>query len=442
MSRVSILDYCDDIKKHSVGMSPIIVNMNKAKCAELRVAKLERFKAIDKDIHTIEHFEDDSIILDSVPSCVKSGKCINVADFDYAQLAEKSGRLGSNLLNGLGGLAGEVVQGAVPWFLSSEGSNEFLVMYMIEELGEKMVFGLLKNIYQKGLIKGVTAACVRGYASFTSSNIVVMAKFMTRMAVSVTTKFATSAAVATAGGAAATAGGAAATAGGAAATTGGAAAKGAALSAVCPPCAVLLAVIVAFQIASVIFDMIDPFGCKDGAQTVEIMNAEYLRNLNESINTLFRDAFLSSIMQNVKLPNGDVVAIENKWPVEYNILGLGGTDEIRPHDDTITKLGLDLQDDCGERIEYTWLTLEILLTSKYISSLTRNSYGQPIYIANNSENDRFIALSDIDISELRGMYALMLSNQNTDLAKWVYAWWPLLLLLFFILIFVLIKLII
>ena len=416
MSNVSIIDFCSDVRKHSVGLSPIAVAINKAKCAKMRVARLKGGNVetdIPKRKASSRAGDDDVIITNDTPPCIKNFSCIDVSNFDYEKWGKNAEKLGIGIVSGVSAMIGEIGQGLFTW----EGSNELLMSLIIEELGEKLVMRIGGAIYKKGVIKAVSAACSKGAASFTSLSMSIAAKFSTRIATQVALK---------------------------AAATG--AAEGAttkvAASVACPPCAAALVVLLVFQLASMAFDAWDPFGCNDGAMTVSIMNAEYLRNMSESVNTVFRDAFLSSIMPSIEMPNGDVVAIENKWPVEYDILGLGGTDEIPPHKNTIIKLGFPTRDECGQDLDYSWMALELLLMAQYTSSLTRNSYGQPVYIAHNSENDRIFTLDDLDVSSLRGMYALMISNKNTSLAKWIYAWWPLLLLLFFILIFVLIKLII
>jgi hypothetical protein len=122
---------------------------------------------------------------------------------------------------------------------------------------------------------------------------------------------------------------------------------------------------------------------------------------------------------------------------------MGNTDLIKPHPETIAKVGdLPLVDEDGEKLEYSWLSLQLILASRYMGALTRNSYGQKINFAPNTGNERLLTLSDINLKEIRGRLALRLSNNNTDMAKWIYAWWPFLLLVFFILVFVIIKLII
>lgn len=423
MTRVSIIDFCSDMKKHSAGLSENEIAINKIKCGRRRVFNL---RSRGKEIQ--EGFEDDEIVLDDadVPDCISTGDCVDLEEVGQWTLNKLTD--GGEVVTGMAaGLIGNVFEG-----ITGQGNNDLLVGFLLEELGELLLMRLASEIYNKTLIKTVSIACREG-VSFVAMNVSKMYVFAARVGAQVTGKALSTAATKAATSATTSA-----------ATTGAEQLAGkAAGAAACPPCAVALVAIVLFQVGSVIFDAVDPFGCNDGVQTVKQFNAEVLDIIQDALDTEVRDTYLSAYSGGIEMPDGTVIGVENRWPMEYDVLNMGNTDLVEPHPDTIAKVGdLPLVDEDGEKVEYSWLALELILASRYMGALTRNSYGQKINFAPNTGNERLLTLSDINLKEIRGALALRLSNNNTDMAKWIYAWWPLLLFVFFILVFVIIKLII
>jgi len=424
MTRVSIIEFCDDMKKHSIGLSSNEIAINKITCGRRRVLRLQG----QEGSRVRENFEpefDEDEILDNgeylVPDCVENGDCIDMkAVADWSK--DAGNKVGETITNGLVGMITGLLGG-----FTGDGNFDILVSILVEELGEKLLIKLGTKVFNSAMTKSLSIACQKG-VSFAAMNISRMFVFSQSIATNVATKAAASAAI---------------KGGQVAAETGASSAAAAAgVGVSCPPCAPFLLLVMVFQISSMIFDMWDPFGCNDGTQTVKMFNHELLETIEEALNTMFRDTYLARFSGGTEMPDGSVVGVENRWPIEYDIMGVGDTDLIIPHNDTIVKVGgLPLVDDDGEPIEYSWLALTFILSSRYMGSLTRNSYGQKIQFGPNKEGDRLFTFRDIDLSKLRGKFALQLSNNNTSLAKWIYAWWPLLLFVFFILVFVIIKLI-
>lgn len=415
VNNVSILDFCDDMKTNSKGMSSHQIAVNKIKCGMMRANKIKYGTRI------VENYEDDSIdISEDVPQCIYDFDCVRVSDFDITKSGNLWAKGGNAAGEGVVGLMGMVLGGI---FTGDKEGQTLILLLAIELLGERMIKRVMGKILTKGILKTVGVAVKKGVMKLASMNIAIAKTIAKKVIIKAATKLAEKGAIE------------------AGKQGGGAALRLLVGSASCPPCAPFLTALALFQVASMIFDMWDPFGCNKGVGTVQNMGKDHLDLMSQIYNEQFVDAYLSGTMKDTIMPNGNVVSVENKWPIEYDILGIGNTDEVIPHKETILKLGFPTEDNDGVPLEYSWALIELMLTSQYLGTLTKNSYGQPIYMGYDAPNARLLTLDDLNFEELDGAFALSVSNSNTDMAKWIYAWWPIIILIFFILIFVLIKLV-
>jgi hypothetical protein len=410
VNNVSILDFCDDMKMNSKGMSDHQIAVNKIKCGMMRARNSKYGTQI------VENYEGDAINLsEDVPQCIYDFECVEVSDFDIIKRVnwkEKGNALGAGMV----GMLGMVLS------FQKEG-NELVMIMAIEILGERMFRRLMGKVLTKGILKTVGVAAKKGVMKLAGMNIAIARTIAKKAIIKAATKLAQKGVVE------------------GVKQGGGAVLKFLGPTAACPPCAPVFAIIAVFQLATAFFDMWDPFGCNKGVGTVQNMGKSHIDLMSRLYNEWFVDSYLSSTMKSTVMPNGNVVSVENKWPIEYDILGVGNTDDIVPHNDTITKLGFPTEDEDGAPLMYSWALIELMLMSQYLGTMTKNSYGQPIYMGYDAPDARLLTLDDLNFDELDGAFALSVSNSNTDLAKWIYAWWPIIILIIFILIFVIIKLV-
>ena len=242
MSNVSIIDFCDDVKKYSVGMSPNTVALNKARCAKRRAKRVRFYDNIGDEDEIVDtrnvktrnvktRNESDAIISVDVPECVQTGQCINIADFDYANWGEDAANRGSKLLTMLGGAVGDLFGGV----FTRNGSNDQFLALMIE-IGPSALKKLMGTVFMKALTKAITTACIKGATTFTAVSISIMSKIVGRVIMRFAIKMFANAAMF--------------------GTT-------LATAVACPPCGAALAAVMKaagwFMIASMVFDMWDPF---------------------------------------------------------------------------------------------------------------------------------------------------------------------------------------
>jgi hypothetical protein len=170
-------------------------------------------------------------------------------------------------------------------FGNKEG-QELLLLIAIEEIGENLLRKMIGKLLSKNLMKTVNAAVKKGMTKLASMNMTIAKNIAKKVVMKAAMKIAQKGALKTgAQGAIAVA-------------------KFLGPSAACPPCAPFFAALALFQLATMIFDMWDPFGCNNGMGTVQNMGKSHVKMISRIYNEQFTDAYLSATMKSAVMPNG------------------------------------------------------------------------------------------------------------------------------------------
>ena len=214
------------------------------------------------------------------------------------------------------------------------------------------------------------------------------------------------------------------------------------VAAACPPCGVVMTALFWVQIIGLLLDLIDPFHCADGAATVEALDADALNNTINGYNTVFKDNILSSGVGSTKLSNGDVIVNESIWPIQFPGLNLFDRDLILPHQDTLLAIGLCTQEQIdNEECTRNWDDVYLYYQCQYLQTLKINSAGLPCNIPLTFDSSDILEFKNVNL-KYKGKLAMTIANKNPDIADWIYKWWPIIVLIFIIIILCIIKLII
>jgi hypothetical protein len=212
------------------------------------------------------------------------------------------------------------------------------------------------------------------------------------------------------------------------------------ITAACPPCGAILLLLDVIMFIGMILDIWDPWDCLSGTSQIESLDAYTLRNYSNNYNKAFRDNLLHSLIGSVTLSNGDVIINKSNWPVEYSAKYLYSSTRVDPSPSTLALAGVPTvsTDGMNSPISWTWDDLNVYYASNYLHRLRLNSINEPCYTGPDLEGDEL--LSSSNIPEWEDVLALRITNQNSTAAIALEKWWPILILLFLFILFVIIKL--
>lgn len=209
------------------------------------------------------------------------------------------------------------------------------------------------------------------------------------------------------------------------------------LAVLCPVCAPVIAIIGWITWLGIIIDILDPWNCSAGAATVQALDANVIAQYEYGFNTAFKEQVLNSSIGTTYLSTGDVIINDSIWPIQFPGNNLFDNDLILPHEDTLRAIGMYNPDTQNDK---TWEDVKQYYRTMYLTTTTINSMGLAYYIPPESDNDDIIDMKKGSL-KFKGALALKVSNNNPEVANWVYKWWPIIILIFIIILYFIIKLV-